>query len=160
MDQSVGLMVSYQTERARDLWPEITPLLQQHWQEISTYLDIPLDPDVSRYNEADDADLLRCFTARLGGTLIGYAVFFLANLHYRSTKIMIQDVLFILPEYRRGRAGIGLIKFSEDKLREEGVAAVYQHQKIEHPVLGVILKRMGYTMVENIWAKRLDSKGE
>lgn len=146
----------YQAERSRDLWKEITPLLERHWWEISTYLDIPLDPDVERYNVMDDAGLLRCYTARFNGELIGYVVLICASLHYKSTKIANQDVLFLLPEYRRGRAGIGLIKFAEERLRQEGFSVIYQHQKIEHPALGVVLEKIGYKKIEHIWAKRLE----
>jgi hypothetical protein len=60
--------IYFQRERSVDLWPEITPLLEQHWQEIAHYKDIPLDPDVERYNAMDEQGLLRCFTARDAGS--------------------------------------------------------------------------------------------
>ena len=165
------MRIRYQRERARELWPEILPLLELHWQEIATYADIPLDPDVERYNSMDDAGFLRCYTARGERVedagkeirhidLIGYSVISVAaNLHYRSSKIAMQDVLFVHPDYRRTEAGIGLIRFTEASLCAEGVQVVYQHQKIAHPALGVVLKRQGYEEVERIWAKRLD-KGD
>ena len=161
-------MITYQRERAVDLWDEILPLLELHWREIATYPDIPLDPDVDRYNAMDEAGFLRCYTARAERQedagkdirhidLIGYAVFSVAsNMHYRSSRIAVQDVLFIAPAHRNTKAGLGLIRFSECALSAEGVRVVYQHQKVAHPALGVILERRGYECVENIWAKRLD----
>lgn len=153
-------MITYQREAARALWPEIRPLLARHWEEIASFDDIPLDPDEERYNLMDEAGLMRCFTARADGVLIGYGVFVVgSNMHYRSSKLAVQDVLFVLPEYRRSRAGLGLIRFTGKQLREEGVLGVYQHEKTSHPQLGAILSRLGYSVVENIWVKRLD-KGD
>ena len=153
-------LISYQRERARDLWADINPLLQVHWREIATYEDIPLDPDVDRYNAMDDAGAMRCYTARAEGALIGYAVFSLAtNMHYRSSAIAVQDVLFVLPEHRKTRAGLGLIRYTERELKKEGVILILQHEKIANPELGVILERLGYEALETIRGKRLD-KGD
>lgn len=147
---------SFQRESARALWPEIMPLLQTHWREIAHYQDIPLDPDVDQYNAADDAGMLRCFTARVDGVLVGYAIYFVrSNMHYRSSKQAVQDVLFLLPEYRKSRIGIELIKHCDEQLRGEGVQAVYQHVKQSHN-FGPLLERLGYELVDLIYARRLD----
>lgn len=147
---------SYQRERSHDLWAEITPLLEVHHREIAHYPDIPLDPDVERYNAAEDAGMLRCYTARVGERLVGYATFFLNNnLHYKSSLQAAQDVIFVLPEYRCGRIGISLIKYCDAALRAEGVQATYQHVKAAHN-FGPLLERMGYELVDLIYAKRLD----
>ena len=159
------MTIIYSREPAHTLWDEILPLLQLHYQEIATYQDIPLDPDVERYNAMEAAGALRCFTARIGDglrvpPLIGYSVVITAgNLHYRSSGIAMQDVLFVHPEHRRGPAGSGLLDYTETALRQEGLQVIYQHQKTAHPALGIILGRRGYDHVENIWAKRLD-KGD
>lgn len=162
-------MSMFARERAADLWPEIEPLLERHWREIATYADIPLAPDRERYNAMDAAGALRCYTARVrekdglaagsGATaarLVGYAIFSVAmNMHYRTSAIAVQDVLFVLPEYR-GRAGLGLIRHAERELRAEGVKLIYHHQKVATPALGCLLKALGYEHLENIWGKRLD----
>lgn len=153
-------MITYQRERIADLWNEVQPLLEQHWDEISAHKDIPLDPDVARYNAAEAAGWLRAYTAREAKTLIGYAAFMVApSLHYRASVQAVQDVVYVAPE-RRGRVGIELLRFANLQLRAEGVQLVYQHQKVAHPALGVVLRRIGYQHVENIWAMRLDQKGD
>lgn len=153
-------MITFARERARELKAEIMPLLDEHWREIATYADIPLDPDFDSYNKADDLGILRCFTARssadgdLTAPLVGYCVFMVGNLHYKSSKIATQDVLFLLPAHRRGSTGVRLISYCEMQLKDEGIQVIYQHQKLTHPALGIILGRSGYQKIETLWAKR------
>jgi hypothetical protein len=66
-----------------------------------------------------------------------------------------QDILFVLPEYRKGRVGIGLIKYCDQQLGAEDVQVVYQHVKLAHN-FGPVLERMGYEAVDIIYAKRLN----
>lgn len=146
----------FQRERAHDLWDEITPLLQAHWAEIAHYADIPLDPDAPIYNFLEEHDHLRCYTARVGGRLVGYGIFRLGAMHYKSSKQAIQDVLFVLPEYRKGRIGYRLVEFCESQLRSEGTQVVYHHVKDKHRQLEPLLQFMKYELVDLIYAKRLD----
>ena len=150
----------YQREAFVNVYAEALPLLELHAKEIAHYQDIPLKVDVERYKLADEAGSLRIYTARTGatGALIGYAAFFIAfNPHFASSLQAVQDVLYVQPEWRGLMVGYRLIRFSENELRREGVQAVYQHEKIAHPELGQLLRRMGYEAVDTIYAKRLDS---
>jgi GNAT superfamily N-acetyltransferase len=106
----------------------------------------------------EDLGMLRCYTARVAGALVGYGVFTVAhNLHYRGSIQAKQDVLFVLPEYRKSRIGYQLIKFCDERLRADGCQVVYQHVKTAHD-FGPLLKRMRYEAVETIYAKRLDKE--
>lgn len=151
------MSVTFQRERLAGLWDEITPLLKEHWREIATYPDIPLDPDVERYTAVEASGWLTVFTAREDGELVGYAVFMVAgNMHYRSSRIGIADVVYIAPAHRRGGTGVALLRYADAQLAADGVQAVFHHQKVAHPALGKVLEHRGYEHVENIWAKRLD----
>ncbi len=155
------MAVAIQREAFGDCFDEAIPLLRRHWQEIAHYPDIPLDPDVAKYHALDDADALRVFTARLDGKLVGYAVFFVnRNLHYRSSVQAVQDVIYVDPDHRRSTIGLKLLRYCEDALRMEGVQAIYHHVKAAHPALGKIVERMGYEIVDVIYARRLDAKRE
>lgn len=147
----------FQQERSQDLWSEIQPLLVEHWREIAHYQDILLDPDVESYNYADSRGLLRCYTVRNGGRLIGYAIFKIGSLHYKGSKQAFQDVLFVLPEYRNKGTGFRLIRFCDRELKKEGMQVVYQHVKKAHN-FGPLLVRLGYELVDLIYAKRLDKE--
>lgn len=133
---------------------EALPLLDLHYKEIAHYLDIPLKPNFEGYFNAEDSGALRVFTARKEGKLIGYAIFFLKhNLHYSSSLQAAQDILFLHPGHR-GTGG-RFIKWCDTQLQAEGVQAVYHHVKAAHN-FGPLLERMGYSLVDHIYARRLD----
>jgi GNAT superfamily N-acetyltransferase len=151
------MSTSYQRETAPALWPEIMPLLIAHKDEISNYPDIALDPDVEAYHEIEARGCLRCYTARLAGALVGYAIFFVRhNLHYKASLQAVQDVLFVMKEYRHGRVGLGLIQYATEQLRAEGVQVEYQHLKMKTPDTIALFHKLGYEDVDLIVAKRLD----
>ncbi len=173
----------FQREAFGSFYDEARPLLERHKDELSAFPDIPLNVDVDRYREMELLDLLRIYTVRkehnwpdrhagcegcgmqvgrrpedfpLGCTLIGYAVFIVSvNPHYMTSLQAVEDVLFVAPEHRGGRAGIGLVRFSEAELRKDGVQVVYHHAKLAHPMLGKLLTKDGYEPIETIFAKRL-----
>lgn len=148
--------VRFHRETAHGLWDEIMPLLERHWREIARYQDIPLDPDEDRYLGLEEAGILRCYTCRVGEELVGYGIYVVqANAHYKGSLQAHQDVLFLAPEYRKSRIGVGLIRFADDELRAEGVQCVYQHVKEAHN-FGPLLERLGYELVDHIYGRRLD----
>jgi GNAT superfamily N-acetyltransferase len=150
-------MLTFQREPAYALWYEIMPLLIEHKEEIAHYHDIPLDPDIPAYNQCEEMGMLRCYTARLNGELIGYACFFVKhNMHYKGSLQGLQDVLFVAKAHRHGRVGYRLIKFSEEELRKEGVQVVYQHLKCNRPEIITLFHKMDYEDIDLIVAKRLD----
>ena len=138
----------------------IEQLLERHWQEVAFYKDIPLEPDWELYQVTESIGRLRIFTARIRGELVGYAAFLLnRNPHYKSSWQASQDVLFVAPEHRNGRIGAHLILFAERRLRMEKppVQVTYQHSKASEELdIGPLLDRLGYELVDSIWAKRLD----
>jgi hypothetical protein len=141
-----------------ELFEEAYPLLFQHWREIAHYQDIPLDPNLEGYMAANEAGGLRVYTARDNeGVLVGYAVFIVRrNLHYSSSLQAIQDILYIAPT-RRGLGGY-FIHWCDDRLKEEGVQVVYHHVKEAHN-FGALMERLGYELVDHIYARRLDQNG-
>jgi hypothetical protein len=146
----------FQRENARDVFDELMPLFEQHWREIAHYNDIALAPDREAYYAAEDVGALRVFTLRDGLRLIGYGVYFVKhNLHYSGCLMAAQDVLFLLPEFRKSRLGLSLITQCDAALATEGVQVVHQHVKLAHD-FGPLLKRIGYEAIETIYVKRLD----
>lgn len=150
---------TYGRESLCDVWNDIQPLLYLHWREIATHQDIPLQPIRAYYDAGEASGVLRIFTVRdILKNLIGYAVYLVApNAHYGSCLQANQDVLYVHPDWRRGGLAARLIRFCDDRLREDGVQVVAQHVKLAHPVLSVLLERAGYQAVETIYTKRLDS---
>ncbi len=148
--------MSYQREKVTmALCEELAPLLYTHYKEIAHYQDIPLKPAFDQYIASDEAGILRVFTNRDDkGLLIGYAIYFVRhNIHYSTSLQAVQDVLFIHPE-RRG-SGMRFIKWCDEELKREGVQATYHHVKTKHN-FGPMLERMGYRLVDLVYARRLD----
>lgn len=149
--------VRYERERAHELWAEIPTLLHAQYAELATYRDIPLDPDVEAYCRLEDQGLLRCYTARIGSQLIGYAVFLVGpSLHYRGSVQARADVVYVAPAHRHTRVGFKLLVHADMALREEGVQVVCHHVKLSHPELGHLLLAIGYQPIETMFARRLD----
>lgn len=146
----------FQRETLVDARGDIEPLLTEHYREIAHYSDILLDPDWEFYCSAEEGGMLRVFTARDGDRLIGYGVFFVrTNAHYKSSVQAMQDVFFILPEYRGARLGAKFVAYCDVQLKSENVQVIYHHIKAAHD-WGPMLVNSGYELVDLIYAKRLD----
>lgn len=155
---SIAVRSVFARERIGDVFEEIKPLLAKHYAEIAHYPDIPLKPDFQRYLQAEWSGKLRIYTARSARELIGYAIYVVQPaLHYRESLQAAQDILFLDPAYRRGRIGMRLIEFADRELRQEGVQVVFQHMKAREGLsFGPLLERLGYELVDHVYARRLD----
>ncbi len=136
----------------------IEQLLCEHWHEVAHFPDIPLEPDWDAYETVERAGMLRIFTVRVREEIVGYAAYILKhNPHYKSSLQAIQDVLFLMPAMRKARVGAHLILFADQYFKSLGVQAVYHHSKAKKELdMGPLLGRLGYELVDTLWAKRLD----
>ncbi len=142
--------VTFASERVADVWAEIYPLFEKHWQEIGEYKDIPLNPDFDLYKKIDEA--IRVYTAREFGALIGYCVFFInPNLHYKNTKQALQDVLFIQKD-KRG-FGKDFMEWCDGQLIADGVDVIHRYMSNEKD-FGSLLERIGYEFKALIYSRR------
>jgi phage terminase large subunit len=147
-----------QRESFADVIDEALPLLHRHWREVSHYPDIPLEVNRAGYAALCASNLLRIYTARENGKLVGYAVYVVGkNAHYHGSPNQAKQDVFYVDSNRRGvMLGIRLVRFADEMMRAEGVQVVYQHVKLAHPALGRILERAGYEPIETIYGRRLD----
>jgi GNAT superfamily N-acetyltransferase len=149
-------LIQLATESVYGVVDEVQDLVQAHYDEIAMHKErIPLAPDWQRYSELEQVGNLVTFTARDEGRLVGYSVFLINQmLHYVTTRLASNDVLFLHKDYRKGMAGVRLIKYSEQQLKERGVDKVVWHIKFHHD-FRPILHRMGYGDEEVIVGKIL-----
>jgi GNAT superfamily N-acetyltransferase len=148
--------ITYQQESLTTCKADIIPLLEDHWEEIALNKGkIKLNPDWEAYHNLEDANVLRIFTARDNGTLVGYFVVFCkAHLHYVDHIFAFNDILFLKKEYRKGFTGAKLMKFAEKCLKEDGVSVVVVNTK-RHKPFDKLLEWLGYNQTENIYTKML-----
>lgn len=151
------MTTTYQRETFAEAYPDAKPLLEKHWAEISSNLDIALDVNVEAYEASEKGDMLRVYTAREDGVMVGYVALFVhKGLHYQQSIQATQDVFYVDPDHRGKMLGVRLIKYVEGQLKGEGVQIITQHVKLKHPALGMLLERSGYTAVEKLFQKRID----
>lgn len=147
-------MIAYSREKVSRVRDEIMPLLLKHYAEIGQS-DLVVMPDWDAYLKAEEQGRVFVLTARSDGVLIGYNVMLLAaHMHYAEARIAQNDVIYVMPEHRRGKIGIGLIKYFEAAMRGCGFDKIYYHAKPFND-FGKLLERMGYAAVETIHAKNL-----
>ncbi len=159
-----SIAVEYAVEHLSEmLWAELLPLLEANHDEVSYYQDFAVDPARDLYQAIDEHGGMRIFTARTHGALVGYmSVFVNPSLHHRSVRMAALDVVYVDPGHRGTRVGIDLIRFCHDALRAEGVSVIFQHVKKRADLnIGPLLKRhFGYQSVDEVFALRLDRKGD
>ncbi len=149
--------IVYARETYDQIIEELRPLLPIHWQELAVYKDIPLDPDYEFYKRVADADRLMIYTARNGGALIGYAIFSIhpRHPHYATLKYAINDIIWLHPDQRHKKIGLGFREFWDKQLYDMGVQLVVIDTKVSHPDLMYLLKNGGYTTRSAGLEKRL-----
>lgn len=147
--------MEYQQEFYLTLRKDLQELIKLHWEEVALNKEaIKLNPDWSRYEELEQQGIVKCFTAREGGKLVGYfAVIVQRSLHYQDHIFANNDVLFLHPSHRKGLTGMKLIRFAEKCLKDDGVSLLTINTKTHLP-FDALLKRMGYIHIENIYSKR------
>jgi len=133
---------------------DIKPLLETHWEMVALNQGkIKLNPNWEEYARLDAAGILRIFTARHEGKLVGYCVLVISkSLHYQDHIFANNDVTFVLPEYRTGATGYHLMKYAEDHCRDNGVSLMNVNTKVHIPFDSLMLG-MGFDLIERIYSK-------
>ena len=147
-------MVDFAVERIGVVW-ENMDVVRKHYEEIAQFPEVQkLDPDFEAYDRMEQAGKLWVLTARDGGKLVGYIVMLVSHdLHYRQLLRAVEDIHFILPEYRKGILGYRMLRRTRDEMKAKGVQTVTFRTKAgkSHGVLierlGGVLQDLVYTVV-------------
>jgi L-amino acid N-acyltransferase YncA len=110
----------------RRLWPT-------QWTEMALDQEaIAYDPDWERYAELDRLGYLKIVTARDGKKLVGWHMSTVSSHpHYKSSLFAMQDLYYVLPEYRRmPTVGMRLFMAMEDEMRRLGVKEMVGNTKV------------------------------
>jgi GNAT superfamily N-acetyltransferase len=115
-----------------------------------------LEPDWDFYDQATERGETVCVTARDHlGTLVGYIVMILRrHPHYADTILAVDDLHFLLPEFRGRGAGKLMLAFAEEKAREAG-ARVFSMRCKADSNHGFIFESMGYKLTDLVYIKEL-----
>jgi|TARA_R110000851_G_C12785528_1_gene535806 GNAT superfamily N-acetyltransferase len=146
----------YQQEFLDQVKDDILSLLDLHYKEIALNQDkIKLNPDWDVYSELEQQGKLKIFTARDNDTLVGYFVVVVGvNMHYKDHTFACNDIIYLHKDYRKGFAGIKLIKFAKKCLTEDGVSVLAINTKVHQP-FDKVLERLGFNLIERVYSSYL-----
>lgn len=147
-------MIKIQHESILSCKEDMKPLLDKHWAETEPNQDtIKLDPDWKHYSALDSAGILRIFTARNNGDLVGYCVVMISkSIHHKDHLFASTDVIYVKPEFRKSTLGADLLKFSEAHCKESGASLMTLNMKVDFPFDG-LMQRMGFHLLERVYHK-------
>tara|TARA_R110001592_G_scaffold185146_1_gene429093 strand:+ start:1018 stop:1479 length:462 start_codon:yes stop_codon:yes gene_type:complete len=149
-------MLKYQQEFLSQVQVDCQSLIELHWEEIALNKDnIKLNPDWDSYHSLEGQGKLKIFTARDGNTLVGYFVVIVGNnIHYKDHLFASNDIIYLHKDFRKGFAGVRLIKFAEACLKEDGVSVLTINTKIHQP-FDKVLERLRFKPIERVYSKYL-----
>jgi GNAT superfamily N-acetyltransferase len=149
-------VLKYQQEFLQQVEGELSELLKRDWKEVQHNSDTEeLDIDWDFYKLLEERKALLIFTCRDEGKLVGYfSVFISPNLHSKGKVLLSNDAIFLDKPYRKGFAGIKLIKFAEECLRQDGYDNLQITTTELNPIDSLML-RLGYTKISTSFRKDL-----
>lgn len=129
----------------------------QNFEEVEPHKDhIPLAIDWGHLRDLERVGTYRVVAAYRGKCLVGYDSFFL-NRHTRHmhTVFAMGDVIWLLPEERRGWTGVRFIRASDALLVEAGATLIRRgcQRGVRDGALADIFLRLGYRHVEDQFDK-------
>jgi GNAT superfamily N-acetyltransferase len=136
---------------------DLPPLLEQAYEELRLPGDpVKCSPAYKLYEYMQNAGQLLCIAVRMQGQLVGYCIFKLqASLHNHQQRVAVNDVIYLLPAYRRGKTGIRLIQKTEALLQAFGIDRVFISAVGQCPKTGKLLESLGYSPAETVYTKLL-----
>jgi GNAT superfamily N-acetyltransferase len=134
-------------ERLADILPELDVLHRAHFAETEKHRHgLPLAPDIEAGLEEERRGTLVQFTARHEGRLVGNLRMYLRTSRHTGTRFASEDTLYLLPEFRKGRAAMRMLEFMEDSMRKLGVLELRASTKMVNKT-DKLLEFLGWTPV-------------
>lgn len=137
------------------LLDELVPLMTAHNKETNTFEKL----DISRqdYIAMSNLGILKSFIARdeRYEHIVGYIAYIVIKNINNATELLAQQHGFFVDKAHRGRLALTMIRRSEQMLKMSyHVDAVLQMTTLHNDV-GALYERLGYTLKEKIYMRRL-----
>ncbi len=137
---------------------EMLPLWREHYEEIASDTYGPLDPNLEAYEMMDKYNVLRIYTIRKEGKLIGYQIATITpHLHSKKHLTSSTDLIYVKPDERKGLLGLQFIRWCGEQLLSDGVRVMYMSVNSDHDFRS-LLERAGFKHVDQIYAKKLSEE--
>lgn len=149
--------VTFSVEPFPAVYPELMPLLAEHYAEISLHAarGYELRPQVRVYLQRHQAGELLMMIGRDRGKIVAYSVIFVApGLHYADCLTAIGDIFYVERTRRGALLGPALFSAVEQELRRRGVNLWTAGEKVKFPC-EALMRRAGMELAERTWFKWL-----
>lgn len=148
-------------ESFMEIYPELLPLFESHWQELGPYKDkMPLAPNLELYSYLEAQGQLLTLTARQHGRLVAYIICIIrSGLHYSKTTQAITDIPYVHPSVRGRGVGVRLFLAAQDELKTRKVGPWFASYKINSPLapsMDRLLHWMGMEPTDVQFSKWID----
>ena len=144
--------ITYQEEFISYARHEVEPLAELEWEE-SGHPTEALSIDWDAYYDLEGRSLLKFFTARKDGLLVGYFVVILSGLlTSKGEVIAIYDSVYVHKDYRKSTVGKRMFDFVEKCLKEDGVSVLAINTKVHAP-FDNLMQFLKFSLVERIYSK-------
>ena len=151
-------MITYSVSKVADCFDEVFGLLDAHYKELSVMQEYPLNPDFEIYRAHDAKGTAKVILCKDDDKVVGYIVFFVGkHLHYTDCLIAVEDIYFLLPEYRKGRTGLKMFMFAEKYLQSIGVNMIKYSTKMHHDNSS-LFEYLGFKNTEKVYTKMIGTK--
>lgn len=148
-------MITYSVMKTRDCLEELLPLLTKHYKEVSLLGRYELKPNYKMYYALDDTDKCKVVVAKNDEKIVGYIVFFLGqHAHYIDCNLAIEDIYYVLPEYRKGRIAIKMFQYAEEYLKSIGINMIRYTTKT-HIDNSALFEYLKYENTEKVFTKMI-----
>jgi GNAT superfamily N-acetyltransferase len=143
--QEIRETITIQAEPFDVFWRDAQELLAAHYAEAGSFDGQPLDPNVGMARAMEASQQLLVMTARRGGAIVGYILFFI-NPSFESKNVLLgfQNIFYVKPEHR-GTLGKKLRDRAISVLKERGVTALMLRAGVRArgPKLAALYEREG-----------------
>lgn len=153
-------MFEIRQEKLSSKWGELQPLLEAHWEELAKQKDIMvLKPWHQGYEILENNNaMVNIFAYDEGGSIVGYCLSIIQrNLHYQNLNMCVNDVLFVLPQYRNSPLGLKLISITERLAKESGCNIVVWRAKPGSQLDKLFKIKKGYSEQDISYIRRLEN---
>ena len=135
------------------MWDEGVTLAHAAQLEVGAFPPEAFDPQKAPFLEMESRGLLRVYTMRLDGRLIGFCMLACAaSPWYPSILVPTTFVNYVVPEHR-GRLSVRFIRWVDEALRDDGAYGVGRQVRPECDYSRT-LSRLGYAESERSYFRR------
>lgn len=155
------MSLTFQQESIADCWDEFLVLARMHADSTMSYRrHEPFNPSRARYAAYEQMGMYRFLSARDAGRLVGYFGLYVTQSMHSQLPLVVEDIFFLHPDYRKGRNAIRFIHFMEAQARSWGTHELLFSCEFENTTARRLAEYLDYAPVIVQYSKRLPQSNQ